>query len=46
VAFYRNFAQTEIAKIGDADTRMLTAEWGLEVSNEAAHAAIFDLTVS
>jgi hypothetical protein len=46
VAFYRNFQQTEIAKIGDADTRMLTAEWGLEVSNEAAHAAIFDLTTS
>ena len=46
VAFYRNFQQTEIAKIGDADTRMLTAEWGLEVSNEAAHAAIFDLTIT
>lgn len=46
VAFYRNFQQTEIAKIGDADTRMITAEWGLEVSNEAAHAAIFDLTTS
>jgi hypothetical protein len=46
VAFYRNFQQTEIAKIGDADTRLLTAEWGLEVSNEAAHAAIFDLTTS
>lgn len=46
VAFYRNFQQTEIAKIGDADTRMIVAEWGLEVSNEAAHAAIFDLTTS
>lgn len=46
VAFYRNFQQTEIAKIGDADTRMITAEWGLEMSNEAAHAAIFDLTTS
>jgi len=46
VAFYRNFQQTEIAKIGDADTRMIVAEYGLEMSNEAAHAAIFDLTTT
>lgn len=46
VAFFRNFQQEEIAKIGDADTRMIVAEWGLEVSNEAAHAAIFDLTTT
>jgi hypothetical protein len=46
VAFFRNFQQEEIAKIGDADTRMIVAEWGLEVSNEAAHAAIYDLTTT
>lgn len=46
VAFFRNFEQQEMAKIGDADTRVIVAEWGLEVSNEAAHAAIFDLTTT
>ena len=46
VAFFRNFEQQEMAKIGDAETRVIVAEWGLEVSNEAAHAAIFDLTTT
>lgn len=46
VAFYRNFQTTDMAKVGDADTKMVLAEWGLEMSNEAAHAAVFDLTTS
>ncbi len=46
VAFYRNFQTQDIAKVGDADTKMILAEWGLEMSNEAAHAAVFDLTTS
>ena len=43
IAFYRNFQQTPLAKIGDAETRMILAEWGVQVDNEKAHGAIFDL---
>ncbi len=37
VAFFRNFRQVPIAKIGDADTRMILAEWGVEMRNPLAH---------
>ena len=37
VAYYRKFQTEDIAKIGDADTKMMLAEWGTEVGNEAAH---------
>ncbi len=37
VAFFRNFRQYPLAKTGDADTRMILAEWGLEVRNPMAH---------
>lgn len=40
VAYYRTLRQTPIAKIGDAETRMILAEWGVEMRNEAAHAVI------
>lgn len=43
LAFYRPFGQTPLAKIGDAETRMIVAEWGVQVDNEKAHAAVFDL---
>lgn len=43
VAYYRNFQRTPIAKIGDADTEMIVVEYGLEMKNEAAHAAIADI---
>lgn len=46
VAFYRTFQTKDIAPIGDAETKMILAEWGLEMKNEAAHAAIFDLTTA
>ncbi len=36
----------DLAKVGDAETKMLVAEWGLEVSNEKAHGKIADLTTS
>lgn len=39
IAYYRTLRQVPIAKIGDAETRMILAEWGVEVGNEAAHAA-------
>ncbi|MBR0669141.1 DUF5309 domain-containing protein [Roseomonas hellenica] len=46
VAYYRRLKTEEIAKIGDAETRMLVAEYGLEVSNEAAHFKIADIAPS
>jgi hypothetical protein len=43
IGFYRNFTQKPLGVIGDAETRMILAEWGLQVDNEKAHGAIFDL---
>jgi len=37
LAFYRNFRQFPIAKIGDAETRLLLVEWGVEMRNPLAH---------
>ena len=37
VAFFRNFRQIPLAKIGDAETRMILAEYGLEMRNPMAH---------
>lgn len=37
IGFFRNFRQIPIAKIGDADTRMILAEWGVEMRNPMAH---------
>ncbi len=36
-AFYRNFRSYQIAKIGDAETRLILAEWGVEMRNPLAH---------
>jgi hypothetical protein len=46
VCYFRNFRTVDIAKIGDADTKMILVEYGLEVGNEAAHAKIADLSTS
>lgn len=46
VAYLRNFSTLDIAKDGDADKRMLLAEYTLEVCNEKAHGVIADLTTS
>jgi hypothetical protein len=37
VGYFRNFRQIPIAKIGDAETRMVLAEWGVEMRNPIAH---------
>lgn len=37
VGFFRNFRQFPLAKIGDAETRMILAEWGVENRNPMAH---------
>jgi hypothetical protein len=37
-ANYRAYQQKDMAKTGDADTKLLLVEWGVEMKNEAAHA--------
>jgi len=46
VSYLRDFKTVDIATIGDAMTKMIVVEYGLEVSNEAAHGAVVDLTTS
>jgi hypothetical protein len=46
VAYLRNFKTIDISTIGDAVTKMVICEFGLEVSNEAAHGIVADLNVS
>ena len=36
--------QKPIATIGDAETRMILAEWGVQVDNDKAHFGLYDLT--
>jgi Family of unknown function (DUF5309) len=37
VAFFRAFRQFLMARTGDAETRMIVVEWGLEMRNALAH---------
>jgi hypothetical protein len=46
VSYLRDFKTVDIATIGDAMTKMIIVEYGLEVSNEAAHGVVADLTTS
>ena len=46
VCYLRRIQQVELAKTGDAEKRMVLAEFGLKVTNEAAHAVVADLNVS
>lgn len=46
VAFFRPFTQFELAKVGDADSAVVLAEYTLEMRNEAAHGVIADLNVT
>ena len=46
VSYLRDFQTVDIATIGDAETKMIVVEYGLEVSNEAAHGIVADLTTS
>lgn len=46
VCYLRPITLVELAKTGDAEKRMLITEFGLEVENEAAHGAAYDLTTS
>lgn len=46
VSYLRDFETIDISTIGDAETKLLVVEYGLEVSNEAAHGAVYDLSTS
>ena len=46
VSYLRDFKTVDIATIGDAETKMIVVEYGLEVSNEAAHGIVADLNES
>ena len=37
VAFFRSFRQYPLARTGDAETRMIVVEWGVEMRNALAH---------
>lgn len=43
VGYLRKFVRFPLAKIGDADTRVILSEYTLEMSNEKAHGIIADL---
>lgn len=42
----RNFKTTDLARTGDSVRKQIIVEYALEVSNEKAHAAVYDLTTS
>lgn len=46
LAILRPIQQMELAKTGDAEKRLMLVEYGLKVSNEAAHGIIADLTTA
>lgn len=43
VSYLRSFDTVDLAKIGDAQTKMIVVEYGLEMSNESAHGIVADL---
>lgn len=44
VAYFRPFKTIDIATVGDAQTKMIVTEYGLEMRNEKAHGKLADLT--
>lgn len=46
IAYLRNFQTQELSRIGDAQTRQILVEYGLQVDNEKAHGLIADLTTT
>ncbi len=46
VCYLRPIQAVDLAKTGDAEKKMMICEFGLKVSNEAAHGGVFDLNVS
>ncbi len=46
ISYLRDFETIDISTIGDAETKMLIVEYGLECSNEKAHGLAADLSTS
>jgi len=46
ISYLRDFETIDISTIGDAVTKMLVVEYGLECSNEKAHGLAADLSTS
>lgn len=46
VSYLRKFVRFPLAKIGDADTRVILSEYTLEMCNERAHGVIADLSTA
>jgi len=46
VSYLRDFETIDISTIGDAQTKMIVVEYGLEMKNEAAHGIVADVKVS
>ena len=46
VSFLRDFEVIDIAKTGDSEKKEIIVEYGLEISNEAAHGVIADIDVT
>ena len=44
LAYLRPFKKVPLAKTGDSEKIQILQEWTLEMSNEKAHAAIYDVT--
>jgi hypothetical protein len=43
IMFLRGFKTHKLAKTGDAEKRLLNAEWGTKVNNEKSQGAVYDL---
>lgn len=46
VSYLRKFVRFPLAKVGDAETRVILSEYTMEMSNERAHGGIYDLTTT
>ena len=46
VAYLRDFEVVDLARVGDSEQKLLQCEYGLEISNEAAHGVIADIDVT
>jgi hypothetical protein len=44
ISFFRAFRQYLMARVGDAETRMIVVEWGLEMRNPLAHVLFNGIT--
>jgi len=46
VNYLRDFEVVDLARVGDSESKLLQCEYGLEISNEAAHGVIADIDVT